>query len=157
MLFRKECFLRLGLFETALPHHADREIGLRVALFYDIAYIDQPLFRFRCHPGSDSTRYSGADIMEERYKLIHLLFKKYNRRIQDIYTFKQFYLRYYLERSVWHGLNSFRKKRFREAFKFSALFLKLLFLYPDSLSQRAEQCLHLGRMIKRKLVRLLND
>jgi len=54
VLVRKECFSRLGLFNTRLYQICDVEMWLRIMFSYDIGFIPDKLSMFRFHPDSTS-------------------------------------------------------------------------------------------------------
>jgi glycosyltransferase involved in cell wall biosynthesis len=62
VLIRKECFLRLGLFNTNLYQVCDIEMWLRIMFRYDVGLLSEKLSAFRFH--SDST--SASNIKSRR-------------------------------------------------------------------------------------------
>ncbi len=56
-LFRRAAYNRLGAFTDKLCHNDDYEYWMRLALFYDIAYLVTPLIKWRYHTGSLTGQY----------------------------------------------------------------------------------------------------
>lgn len=54
VLIKKECFTRLGLFNTKLYQVCDLEMWLRIMFFYDIGFVPENLSAFRFHLDSAS-------------------------------------------------------------------------------------------------------
>ncbi|MDD5072392.1 MAG: glycosyltransferase [Candidatus Omnitrophica bacterium] len=49
VMARKECFSKVGLFNSALVPIEDYDRWLRIAAFYEVDFIDRPLVRYRDH------------------------------------------------------------------------------------------------------------
>ena len=52
VLFRRACFERLGAFSYQIKLAFDWEYWMRIAIYYDVAFIAQPLALWRVHSGS---------------------------------------------------------------------------------------------------------
>ena len=46
------CYERLGVFDESIQYAADWEMWLRICLYYDVAYIAEPLAHYRMYYGS---------------------------------------------------------------------------------------------------------
>lgn len=57
VLFRKACYDRLGGWTDELDLTCDWEYWMRIAIYYDIAFIARPLIKWRIHSGSETSRY----------------------------------------------------------------------------------------------------
>ena len=57
VMVRSRCFQESGRFDRRLRYTPDLEMWLRLALRYDVAYIAEPLVRWRRHAGQESSRY----------------------------------------------------------------------------------------------------
>jgi hypothetical protein len=68
MVVRRECYERLGGFNTTLVHAADWEMWVRVAANYSIWFEPAPLAAYRLHRESDTSRLvlSGANVRDVR-------------------------------------------------------------------------------------------
>ncbi len=73
VLIRRECFERLGGFREDLFGSGDWEMWFRVALHYDIAFIDEPLTMYRVHGGNASFQHRRVyeDDVKVRTETIH--------------------------------------------------------------------------------------
>lgn len=56
VMMRRECFDKIGLFDEHSPVATDHFFFLRLAFYYQIAFIDEPLVRYRLTDGSLSRR-----------------------------------------------------------------------------------------------------
>jgi glycosyltransferase involved in cell wall biosynthesis len=73
VLIRRECFERLGGFREDLFGSGDWEMWFRVALEYDIAFIDEPLTFYRVHGANASFQHRRVyeDDVRVREETIH--------------------------------------------------------------------------------------
>jgi len=55
-LVRRMCFEKVGFFERSLKSAEDWDMWLRIAIYYSICVIQEPLVRYRRHPNSMSTK-----------------------------------------------------------------------------------------------------
>lgn len=60
VMVRRSCYEYLGLFDGRLPFATDLEMWLRIAKFYSIAYLAQPLTLHRVHAKQETARFSGS-------------------------------------------------------------------------------------------------
>lgn len=81
-LFRRECIERLGVLDERLSHCDDYEYWMRISVFYDVAYIAEPLVKWRVHSQTHTNKYmvrgktgisvdSLRDELRAKYKIIH--------------------------------------------------------------------------------------
>lgn len=52
VLFRKECYTRLGEFSSKLSFAIDWEYWMRISIYFDVAYLALPLVKWRVHSGT---------------------------------------------------------------------------------------------------------
>ncbi len=52
VLFRRACYERLGGFSDQIQFAYDWEYWMRIAIYYDVAFLAQPLVKWRIHSGS---------------------------------------------------------------------------------------------------------
>ncbi|OIO39233.1 MAG: hypothetical protein AUJ71_01160 [Candidatus Omnitrophica bacterium CG1_02_49_16] len=69
VLARRECYERLGGFDLRLLFPADLEMWLRISRHYDVAFLAEPLIKYRWHEGNETKRYANQI---EGLKQIHL-------------------------------------------------------------------------------------
>jgi len=60
VMFRKECYRRLGGFSDRLDFAFDWEYWMRIAVYYDVAFIARPLTSWRVHHEACSSRNLGT-------------------------------------------------------------------------------------------------
>ncbi len=80
---RRECYETLGGFDTRLPFTADWEMWMRIALFYDIAYLPEPLVKYRRHDGMETSNFLGVKELEHAYQAKKIVLEKYPERVRD--------------------------------------------------------------------------
>ena len=61
VMVRKECYDRVSLFPKDLPHAGDRFIWSLFALYYDVAFLAEPMVRYRVHGSSMMQRLISDD------------------------------------------------------------------------------------------------
>jgi len=89
VMARKECFDRLGRFDVRLPFTSDWEMWMRICLFYDLAYIAEPLIKCRLHSTNVSNQYVGSGReLEQEYKAKLSVLRKHAYKIADYRIFK---------------------------------------------------------------------
>ena len=49
VMARRECYLKLGKFDPAVPNCNDSEMWMRILLFYDVGCIGERLVDYRLH------------------------------------------------------------------------------------------------------------
>jgi glycosyltransferase involved in cell wall biosynthesis len=68
VIVRKECFTRLGTFDPRLPFTADWEMWLRIALHFDVAYLETPLVHYRLHDSNETRSFTGIRELEQEFR-----------------------------------------------------------------------------------------
>ena len=63
VMARREVYERLGGFDSRLPLTVDMEMWLRISLFYDVAYLSEPLIRYRWHGSNATNHYLALDLI----------------------------------------------------------------------------------------------
>jgi len=63
LVVRRTCFDKVGLLDTTLPMGDDYEIFLRLARYYHVGCVDEPLILYRQHP-SQGTRTWGKQLQQ---------------------------------------------------------------------------------------------
>jgi glycosyltransferase involved in cell wall biosynthesis len=88
VLFRRECYERLGGFTDRLTLAEDWEYWMRIAAYYDVAFLARPLVQWRLHAGTLTSQYvvshNGAmTILAVREELIakRLILQRHLRHI----------------------------------------------------------------------------
>lgn len=83
VIVRRECYEKLGGFNPNLPFTADWEMWLRIALFYEVAYISKPLLKYRLHEKNETFNFKELDELEQYYLGKMLVLEKYPDRIPE--------------------------------------------------------------------------
>jgi len=85
VMIRRECFERLGGFREDLFGSGDWEMWFRVALEYDIGYIDEPLTMYRVHGANASFHHRRVyeDDVKVRTETIHACESRLWQRAND--------------------------------------------------------------------------
>lgn len=85
VMIRRECFERLGGFREDLFGSGDWEMWFRVALEYDIGYIDEPLTMYRVHGANASFQHRRVyeDDVKVRTETIHACESRLWQRAND--------------------------------------------------------------------------
>lgn len=111
-LIRKECFEKIGLFDTSMPRFIDLEFFIRLTLNYNALRIPEPLVYFFETPGISSN-------YEALIKARKLILDKYNGYLKENNSFKSIeHIRIaeaYLKIEDLHGALKYYGKAFRLA------------------------------------------
>lgn len=106
-LFRKAVYVRLGGFTDGLSHADDFEYWMRLAVFFDIAYLASPLIKWRWHAGSltshhvkgETTGVTGEGLREQLLAK-RIILNRYWREIPESETLRRAVLRETRDRVV---------------------------------------------------------
>jgi len=82
VVVRRECYEKLGSFDSRLPLTVDMEMWLRIALFYDVAYIADPLMQYRWHDKNLTHKYLDLDLVH-LYLSKRMVLEKFPERFRD--------------------------------------------------------------------------
>lgn len=80
---RKECFSKLGGFNSGLHFTPDFEYWMRISLHYDVLYLGKPLIAYRMHHSvgwTSSEYFTVIEGMEGRYTNVKGLSEEYSAR-----------------------------------------------------------------------------
>ena len=83
VIARKQCFTQLGGFDARLPFTVDWEMWLRVALHWDVGYLDARLVHYRQHESNETNRFKGASELEEEFRAKSIALEREPRRIPN--------------------------------------------------------------------------
>ncbi len=90
VLMRKKCYETFGGFDLELPHACDWEMWLRTSLFYDVAYLTEPLVGYRFHEAMDTNNYKGGiGGLEQNFSARMTLLRKYPNKIENVKNLKR--------------------------------------------------------------------
>ncbi len=93
VMIRRDCFDRVGLFDTSLPLTQDYDLWLRMSHDYPVGYINRPLATYRHHPGGISRK-----VLESREYFLKILTKNYDpeRIPRSLYRKRIGYIHYHI-------------------------------------------------------------
>lgn len=60
VVFRRACYEKLGDFTDRLSMTLDWEYWMRIALYFDVAFVASPLIKWRVHAGSQTSQHAQA-------------------------------------------------------------------------------------------------
>ena len=90
VLFRRTCYERLGGFTDLLSHTDDYEYWMRIAAHDDVAFLAEPLVKWRVHSGTLTSQYilAGAtgisnEGLQEQLLAKRMILDKYGHGIPD--------------------------------------------------------------------------
>jgi hypothetical protein len=118
---RRDCYDKLGGFDQRLPYTADWEMWLRIALFYDVAYLVKPLMAYRRHDANETLHFKGAKEMQQAYKAKMIALEKHAQRIPDAKALQSKVIRDSEQQALSHAFEAYRKHRAADAQSYLAL------------------------------------
>ena len=76
-LIRRECFDKVGLFDTEQLSLQDYELWMRITKVYKVDYVDLPLIKYYVHAGEQITSNPNKQIQgNERFNMLHRKYLK---------------------------------------------------------------------------------
>jgi glycosyltransferase involved in cell wall biosynthesis len=83
VLMRRQCIDELGPFDTNLPFTTDWEMWMRFAMFYDVAFISEPLMKYRRHEKNETLNFLGVKELEHYYLAKATILRKFPEKFSD--------------------------------------------------------------------------
>jgi len=117
VLFRRECFKKVGLFDESVGYAEDYDMWIRMSVEYEFDYVDEIMVKHNVHERQNS---KGSNSVLSAIKGLELLLDKHSRLLNEN---KKAYNRRLLRLGVKYCCNGATKKG-RE------LFLKAIYHYP---------------------------
>jgi Glycosyl transferase family 2 len=111
VVMRRTVFEQLGGFDPQLPFTADWEMWLRIALFYDVGYLAQPLVSYRRHDGMETVRLSWSQQLEQKYLAKMLVLEKHPDRVPDVEALGRRISQEYRDRALARSRTEFEEGR----------------------------------------------
>ncbi|HEX8136033.1 MAG TPA: glycosyltransferase [Pyrinomonadaceae bacterium] len=123
---RRECYDKLGHFDSRLPFTADWEMWLRIATHYDVAYLAEPLIRYRWH-GDNETRNFVGDVrgIEQAYAAKRIILEKFPERLGDAQGMAASNARQYGQMALHQVYDCYERRQFVRAREFLLFVLKV--------------------------------
>ena len=112
---RRACYETVGGFDERLPYAADWEMWLRLALFYDVAYLVEPLLKYRWHPSNETHRFKGLAGLKQSYQCKMMVLDKFPQKVSDYQAQKNQVTRDYEQQTLDHIWYHYRRQEFVEA------------------------------------------
>jgi glycosyltransferase involved in cell wall biosynthesis len=82
VLARRECYEKLGGFDSRLPLTCDWEMWMRISLFYELGYVDEPLLKYRWHDGNETIKFmDNVKGLKQNFLAKSLILDKFSERI----------------------------------------------------------------------------
>jgi glycosyltransferase involved in cell wall biosynthesis len=139
VMMRRTIFERLGGFDPRLPFTADWEMWLRVALFYDIGYLAQPLVRYRRHDAMETARFSRWQQLEQSYLAKMLALEKFPDRVPDVEALRRRISEDYRDRTLAHARTELEAGRSGPAGEYLSVMLAVCDRLRDGLEARLRE------------------
>jgi hypothetical protein len=98
---RKECFVQLGTFDPRLSFTADWEMWLRIALYFDVAYLQEQLVHYRLHDSNETYRFKGMHELEDEFRAKHIALNREPERIPDYKALRRKVFQELETRTLW--------------------------------------------------------
>ena len=114
-MVKRECFERLGGFDPRLPFTADWEMWLRIALHYDVAYLVEPLVKYRRHDGMETRNFVEARELESYYRAKSLALEKYPELVREVRAKRSKLDQEHMDLALKRARQHFRQEQYDEA------------------------------------------
>jgi glycosyltransferase involved in cell wall biosynthesis len=126
VIARRECYERLGPFDSRLPFTADWEMWLRIAAFYDIAYLAEPLVKYRWHADNETNNFvTSVRGLEQVYAAKRIVLEKFPRRIPEAKELKASIAREYGTVALHQVYHHYHRQQFDRARQYLLFVLKV--------------------------------
>lgn len=123
VLARRACYEQIGGFDTRLPFSVDMEMWMRIALFYDVAYLAAPLVQYRYHESNLTRRFVDLDLIHV-YLAKKMILEKYPGRF-DLARYGAWLVADTSQRVFQRAIHHYEKQEYRLAKQYLT-FLKLI-------------------------------
>jgi glycosyltransferase involved in cell wall biosynthesis len=125
VVVRKECYEKLGGFDARLPFTADWEMWLRLAVFYDVAYLAKPLIKYRWHENNETLNFRGIKDLEHSYRAKILVLDKHPKLIPDVKSLRSKVVKMYKQLALDHILHHYRQGEYEQGKEYLAFALEI--------------------------------
>jgi glycosyltransferase involved in cell wall biosynthesis len=98
---RKECFAQLGTFDPRLSFTADWEMWLRIALHFDVAYLQEQLVHYRLHDSNETYRFKGIHELEDEFRTKRIALNREPERIPNYKALRRRVFQELETRTLW--------------------------------------------------------
>lgn len=125
VVVRRACYERLSGFDSNLPFTADWEMWLRIALFFDVAYLAQPLIQYRWHGKNESINFKGAQELAQWYQAKLIALQKYPDRVPNYQKLRLQIAKAFETQALEQAVVHYQHKQFNMARQYLHLAVKL--------------------------------
>lgn len=132
VVIRRECYEKLGGFDPQLPFTADWEMWLRLAMFYDIAYLPEGLVKYRRHDSNETLNFLGVKELRHSYLAKMRVLDKYPERVSNVQGVKSKLTCWYKEQTLAQAIDLCREQRTEEAKPYLAFATELRGRFHES-------------------------
>lgn len=94
-IIRKECFNRVGLFDENFKSVEDWDMWFRIALFYEVRFVEKPLVKIRVISNSMSSAVNAGKMLNFELKFLNKVFLDEKLRRRRLLKSKAYSYRYY--------------------------------------------------------------
>jgi GT2 family glycosyltransferase len=115
VMVRRSCYEHLGGFDSRLPFSADWEMWLRIALFHDVAYLAEPLIKYRYHESNESHNFKGLAELEQYYLCKTIVLEKHPEAIPNYQELKLGLAKEYTRRALDWAFHHYHHCQFDQA------------------------------------------
>jgi glycosyltransferase involved in cell wall biosynthesis len=126
VLLKRDCFDKVGLFDEELSCAEDWDMWLRIARFYSVEFIEEPLLKIRDNPGSMSSSNNCYKMLKYELQFIDKIFSK--KPLQGKWFLKRKAYSYrYCSAAIAYKAGRKRKRVAKCCFKAFSLFPPIIF------------------------------
>jgi glycosyltransferase involved in cell wall biosynthesis len=122
---KRECYENLGSFDPQLPFTVDWEMWLRLALFYDIAYLPETLVKYRRHDANETLNFLEVKELEHSHRAKMRVLEKYPDRIPYTEALKREVNQHYKQQALDSAVQHYTQQQYPEARPYLAFALEL--------------------------------
>jgi glycosyltransferase involved in cell wall biosynthesis len=157
VLFRRACYERLGGFSDQIEFAYDWEYWMRIAIYYDVAFLAQPLVKWRIHSGSMTKTCVRNPVVQLREDLAakREVFRRHVYAIPRGRELKREMWRN-MARRIFHAAQTMLEDGWGEA-EARTFVLKMCLLYPGMLYERSLRKILLKSLLGLPVVDLLRS
>lgn len=125
VMVRRACYENIGSFDSRLPFSTDWEMWLRLALFYDIGYLNDPLIKYRWHENNETLNFRGVKDLEHAYRAKMLILDKHPELLPNVGKLRDKVMEMYKQQTLDHILHHHRLREHDKAKQYLAFALEI--------------------------------
>lgn len=126
VMVKRECYDKLGTFDSRLPFTADWEMWLRISAFYDVAYLAQPLVKYRWHGDNETNKFvASVRGLEQEYTAKRVVLETFPERIRNAQALKTSIAKRYGQLALHQVYHYYDRQQFAKAKEYLVFVLKV--------------------------------